>query len=261
MAALEHEAALGQGVGGPLEHDRQDRGARPQRQLERAGLEGAQAAVRGARALREHHDRAAVPQRALTRAQHRPHALAASAHQLDVAVVRHVPADQGHTEVLDFRHPLEVGEESEHDQDVEQGQVVGDHDVGRVGTHSVAAAQLDRPGRVRPGVERGPEAGEAVEQDAAPVEGAGGQPDEQRDRIQADRAQRQEAPEHQRGRHPHAAILAGRAAPVSRFPRFAPGSPRGCGPARARTRRRAARAPGSGRAGSCGRRRAARTIR
>ena len=67
-----------------------------------------------------------------------------AAPQLDVAVQRHVPADAGDAEVLDLRHPLEVREEAEEDQDVEQRLVVGDHHVGGVGVDLLAPLDAAR---------------------------------------------------------------------------------------------------------------------
>ena len=193
LAPLEHEAALGQRARGPSSAIAGS-GAR------REAISNAPVLNEGIRrwerrAFREHHDRVALRERGEALLHHLHDARAVAAPQLDVFVEPHVPADARDAEVLDLRDPLVVGEQPEQHEDVEQRQVIGDHHVGFVARDLLAPAHRDRPGRIRPRVQRRPEAGEQVQDPQAAVERARHRPDDERDREQRNRRRGQERPE------------------------------------------------------------------
>src|SRR5207244_8522015 len=77
------------------------------------------------------------------------------------------------------------------------------------------------PRGVEPGVEGGPEAGELVQEGAAPVEGRGHRPDDHRHREEGDRARCEEDPEGEGEGAPHRGPSSIRAGTRTSEPRLA----------------------------------------
>ena len=101
VATLQNNTSLRQRVGGAEDHDRENRRAGRESELEGSRLERSQLAVHRPRALGEHHDRAALADRRLARLHHLHDALDLGD---QMAPGNHPGGAVGAREVVDGQH-------------------------------------------------------------------------------------------------------------------------------------------------------------